>query len=234
MIRTNNLTLNEISKNVICCNLCPRLLSYIKQVGKTKVRRFITEDYYVKPLPGFGDPKAKLLVIGLAPAAHGGNRTGRIFTGDSSGDWVVRAMFETGFANKSISLSKNDGLELTGAYMTAAVKCAPPHNKPDTVEISNCSQHLLGEVHALEHTTEVILTLGKIAFDTYCKLFRIESLSFIHGASYSIQNQKTLLVSYHPSRRNTSTGKLTWQMWIDVFKRARSLIANKENLKWIN
>lgn len=227
MMHTNNLVLKEISEKVICCGLCPRLLSYVKQVGKTKVRRFITEDYWAQPLPGFGDPKAQLFVIGLAPAAHGGNRTGRIFTGDSSGDWVVKAMFETGFANKSTSVSKNDGLVLTGAYMTAAVKCAPPNNKPNGFEISNCSQYLLEEVQALEQTTEVILTLGKVAFDAYCKLFKIKGLAFIHNACYPVDGQKTLLVSYHPSRRNTSTGKLTWSMWIDVFKRARSLIANK-------
>jgi uracil-DNA glycosylase family 4 len=227
MMHANNLGLKEISEKVICCSLCPRLLKYVKQVGRTKVRRFITEDYWTKPLPGFGDPKARLFIIGLAPAAHGGNRTGRIFTGDSSGDWIVRAMFETGFANKSTSLSKYDGLVLTGAYMTAAIKCAPPHNKPNAFEISNCSQYLLEEVTALEENTEVILTLGKVAFDAYCKLFKIERSPFIHGACYRVEGQKNLLVSYHPSRRNTSTGKLTWQMWIDVFKRARSLIVNK-------
>jgi uracil-DNA glycosylase len=162
MMHANNLVLKEISEKVICCSLCPRLLSYVKQVGKTRVRRFITQDYWAKPLPGFGDPKAQLFVIEMAPAAHGGNGTGRIFTGDSSGDWVVRAMFETGFANKSTSLSKYDGLVLTGAYMTAAVKCAPPNNKPNGFEISNCSQYFLEEVKALEENTKVILTLGKL------------------------------------------------------------------------
>jgi uracil-DNA glycosylase family 4 len=223
MMHANNLVLKEISEKVICCSLCPRLLSYVKQVGKTRVRRFITQDYWAKPLPGFGDPKAQLFVIEMAPAAHGGNGTGRIFTGDSSGDWVLRAMFETGFANKSTSLSKYDGLVLSGAYMTAAIKCAPPNNKPNGFEISNCSQYFLEEVKALEENTKVILTLGKVAFDAYCKLFKIERLPFIHGACYRVEGQKTLLVSYHPSRRNTSTGKLIWQMWIDVFKRARSL-----------
>lgn len=226
-MQTDSLELTEISEKVICCSLCPRLLSYIKQVGKTKVRRFITEDYYAKPLPGFGDPHAQLVIVGLAPAAHGGNRTGRIFTGDSSGDWVVKALFETGFANKPYSLSKYDGLVLIGAYMTAAVKCAPPQNKPNMCEISNCSQHLLSEIHALQPTMEIILTLGKVAFDAYCKLFNVERLTFTHGACYSVDDRKTLLVSYHPSRRNTSTGKLTWQMWIDVFKKARSLITSK-------
>jgi uracil-DNA glycosylase len=227
MMDTEDLVLKEINEKVICCSLCPRLLSYIKQVGKTKVRRFITEDYWAKPLPGFGDSKAQLFIIGLAPAAHGGNRTGRIFTGDSPGDWVIRAMFETRFANKPTSLSKNDGLVLNGAYMTAAVKCAPPHNKPNPCEKSNCSQYLLAEIKALEETMKVILTLGKVAFDAYCKLFKIEGLAFSHGACYRVEGQKTLLVSYHPSRRNTSTGKLRWQMWIDVFKTARTIIMDK-------
>ena len=206
MMDTEDLVLKEINEKVICCSLCPRLLSYIKQVGKTKVRRFITEDYWAKPLPGFGDSKAQLFIIGLAPAAHGGNRTGRIFTGDSSGDWVIRAMFETRFANKPTSLSKNDGLVLNGAYMTAAVKCAPPHNKPNPCEKSNCSQYLLAEIKALEETMKVILTLGKVAFDAYCKLFKIKGLAFSHGACYRVEGQKTLLVSYHPSRRNTVQG----------------------------
>jgi len=222
----NNLELIEIKDKVICCRLCPRLISYIDKVGKTKVKRFITDEYYAMPLPGFGDPNARLFVIGLAPAAHGGNRTGRIFTGDSSGDWLVKAMFETGFANKPYSLNKSDGLELIGAYMTAAVKCAPPHNKPESNEISNCSHHLLAELLALKHTTTVILTLGKVAFDVYCELFQLEKLAFVHGACYSLDVQKSLLVSYHPSRRNTNTGKLTWGMWIDIFKKARSLILN--------
>src|SRR5437764_4960543 len=156
MIHTDSLVLKEISEKVICCSLCPRLLSYIKQVRTNKVRRFITEEYWAKPLPGFGDSKAQLFVIGLAPAAHGGNRTGRIFTGDSSGDWVVRAMFETGFANKPTSVSRDDGLILKDAYLTAAVRCAPPLNKPDGSEISNCSQYLLAETKLLEKTKKVI------------------------------------------------------------------------------
>lgn len=156
MIHTDNLRLRDISEKAICCRLYQRLLSYTNHVGKTKVRRFITEEYYAKSLPGFGDPKAQLFVIGLAPAAHDGNRTGRIFTGDSSGDWVVKALFETGFANKPYSMSKNDGLVLAEAYMTTAVKCAPPYNKPNPSEISNCSQYLLAEVQVLKQTTGVI------------------------------------------------------------------------------
>src|SRR5215467_3599642 len=223
MINMVDLELDEISEKVISCSLCPRLLSYITEIGKTKVRRFIAQDYWAKPLPGFGDPKARLFIIGLAPAAHGGNRTGRIFTGDSSGDWLAKALFETGFANKSTSLHKNDGLVLSGVYVTAAVKCAPPQNKPTSFEKLNCSQYLLAETEVLKDTTKVILTLGKFAFDAYCELFKIKGLTFSHGAYYNVKDQKTLLASYHPSRRNTSTGKLTWNMWIDVFKTARRI-----------
>src|SRR3954452_16106008 len=134
--------LHRLNKKVIQCTLCPRLSNYIKQVGQSKVSRFIDEDYWAKPLPSFGDARAKLLIIGLAPAAHGGNRTGRMFTGDSSGDWVTKALFQTGFANIPTSHFRNDGLILKGAYIVAAVRCAPPNNKPTPIEISNCSQYL--------------------------------------------------------------------------------------------
>jgi uracil-DNA glycosylase family 4 len=199
-------SLHTLNKKIIECNLCPRLLNYIHQVGEIKVKRFIDEHYYAKPLQGFGDVRAKLLIIGLAPAAHGGNRTGRMFTGDESGDWLARAMFETGFANIPTSKSSNDGLILKDAYITAIIRCAPPLNKPSLVEISNCSQYLVTELNILSNT-KVILTLGRIAFDTFCKVSN--------------------LVSYHPSRRNTNTGKLTWQMWINIFETARSIITNK-------
>jgi uracil-DNA glycosylase len=215
-----------LNKKIIQCNLCPRLSNYINRVGEIKVKRFIDEHYWAKPLHGFGDAKAKILVIGLAPAAHGGNRTGRMFTGDDSGDWIAKAMFETGFANISTSQSSNDGLILRDVYITAVVRCAPPLNKPSLVEISNCSQHLLAELNILNNT-KVILTLGKIAFDTFRKISNLGGLTFYHGACYSIASGKTLLVSYHPSRRNTNTGKLTWQMWINIFKTARSIIAGK-------
>ena len=219
-------SLYTLNKKIIECKLCPRLLNYIHQVGEIKVKRFIDERYYAKPLQGFGDVRAKLLIIGLAPAAHGGNRTGRMFTGDESGDWLARAMFETGFANIPTSKSSNDGLILKDAYITAIIRCAPPLNKPSLVEISNCSQYLVTELNILSNT-KVILTLGRIAFDTFCKVSNLSGLAFCHGACYSIASGKTLLVSYHPSRRNTNTGKLTWQMWINIFETARSIITNK-------
>jgi uracil-DNA glycosylase family 4 len=223
-ISVENILLHKVNQKVIHCKLCPRLTKYTKEVGKRKAKMFIDQLYWAKPVPTFGDPKAKLLVIGLAPAAHGGNRTGRIFTGDSSGDWLVRALFETGFANKPTSVSRDDGLILKDAYLTAAVRCAPPLNKPDTSEISNCSRYLLAETKALDMTTKVILALGKIAFDAYCKVCNIKGLKFGHNKLYPIYDGKTLIASYHPSRRNTNTGTLTWPMWISIFQTARSII----------
>lgn len=220
---TGEHSLYVLNRKIIQCNLCPRLSSYINRVGEMKVKRFIDEHYWAKPLQGFGDAEAKLLVIGLAPAAHGGNRTGRMFTGDDSGDWLAKAMFETGFANIPTSKSSDDGLILKDAYITAVIRCAPPLNKPSLVEISNCSQYLSTELDILSNT-KVVLTLGKIAFETFCKVSNLDGLTFHHGACYSIASGKTLLVSYHPSRRNTNTGKLTWQMWINIFETARSII----------
>jgi uracil-DNA glycosylase family 4 len=218
--------LYRINEKVTQCKLCPRLSNYIEQISKSKVKRFINEQYWAKPLPGFGDVEAKLLIIGLAPAAHGGNRTGRMFTGDSSGDWVAKALFQTGFANIPTSQFRNDGLILKGAYIVAAVRCAPPNNRPTPLEISNCSQYLLAELNILD-SIEVILTLGKIAFDAYCKASNLKGLAFGHGSRYRIKGDKILLASYHPSRQNTNTHKLTWQMWIDIFKTVRSLISDR-------
>jgi len=221
-----SLMLDKLNEKVIECKLCPRLSEYIKFIGQTKVKRFINENYWAKPIPGYGDPKAALLIIGLAPAAHGGNRTGRIFTGDSSGDWLAKVLFETGFANKSTSISKNDGYILNGAHVTAVVKCAPPKNIPFPSEILNCSQYLQEEIKILENTTKVVITLGKLAFDTYCKINNLTKLVFGHKKIYPVECEKTLISSYHPSRRNTSTGKLTWEMWLDIFKIAKSIITS--------
>jgi uracil-DNA glycosylase len=229
ILSEEELLLRQVNEKVVRCKLCPRLIRYIQEIGKTKTKKFKDQDYWAKPVPTFGDPKAKLLVIGLAPAAHGGNRTGRIFTGDSSGDWLVRALFETGFANKPTSISRDDGLILKDVYLTAAVRCAPPLNKPARSEISNCSQYLIAETKILEKTTKVILALGKIAFDAYCNVCNIKGLKFGHHKIYSIYNDKTLIASYHPSRRNTNTRTLTWQMWIDIFKTARSIIDGQAN-----
>ncbi|MDQ4050507.1 MAG: uracil-DNA glycosylase [Thermoproteota archaeon] len=217
-------TLHLINREVIECTRCSRLSEYIKQIGQKKVKRFISEEYWARPLPSWGDPNARLLIVGLAPAAHGGNRTGRMFTGDGSGDWLARAMYESGFANIPTSRSKDDGLVLKDAYITAAIRCAPPDNKPMTIELMNCSQYLVSELNTLKNI-KVILMLGKIGFDAYCRAAGLRKLRFSHGASYEI-NGKTLLASYHPSRQNTNTGKLTWQMWLDIFKKVRSTLGS--------
>jgi uracil-DNA glycosylase family 4 len=216
--------LHSINCQVIECTRCPRLSQYIKQIGQEKVRRFLHEEYWARPLPSWGDPNARLLIVGLAPAAHGGNRTGRMFTGDGSGDWLARAMYESGFANIPTSKSKDDGLVLSDAYITAAIRCAPPENKPLATELMNCSQYLITELQVLENI-KVILTLGRIGFDAYCQAAGLTKLRFSHGASYEIKG-KILLASYHPSRQNTNTGKLTWQMWSDIFKKARSMLGS--------
>ena len=225
VVKEESLSGHKLNKKIVGCKLCLRLTEYIREVGIHRTNRFVNQVYWAKPVPIFGDPKAKLLVIGLAPAAHGGNRTGRIFTGDSSGDWLVRALYETGFANKPISVSRNDGLRLKDAYLTAAVRCAPPNNKPNSTEISNCSQYLSAEINMLERTTKVIVVLGKIAFDAYCRISNMKGLKFGHNRIYAVHGDKTLIVSYHPSRRNTNTHTLTWRMWISIFKTARSIIA---------
>jgi uracil-DNA glycosylase family 4 len=214
--------LRRLNYKVIGCMRCPRLSHYIRQTGQEKVKRFVHEEYWARPLPSWGDRKARLLIVGLAPAAHGGNRTGRMFTGDSSGDWLARAMYETGFASMPTSRSKDDGLVLNDAYITAAIRCAPPENKPLPSELANCSQYLVTELQILDNV-KVIVMLGKIGFNAYCQAAGLGRLKFSHGARYDT-NCKVLLASYHPSRQNTNTGKLTWQMWLDIFKKARSIL----------
>lgn len=211
-----------LNSKIMGCTLCPRLARYIRQVGQEKVKRFADEEYWSKPLPSWGDPNAKLLIVGLAPAAHGGNRTGRMFTGDSSGNWLAKAMYETGFASRPTSISKDDGLVLKGAYITAAVRCAPPDNKPLPSELIHCSQYLVSELQLLKNIS-LVLVLGKIGFDAYCRAIGAKGLVFGHGACYEIGG-RLLLASYHPSRQNTNTGRLTWPMWIKIFITARSMI----------
>lgn len=214
--------LSGLNRKVVKCTVCPRLSEYIRNVGNQKVKCFSLDQYWARPLPSWGDPRARLLVVGLAPAAHGGNRTGRMFTGDSSGDWLARAMYEMGFANIPVSRSKDDGLVLKDAYVTAAVRCAPPGNRPTRIEIANCSGYLSSEI-ALLGNVRVVLALGRIAFDAYCKAATLKRLKFGHGLRHNV-GRKTLVASYHPSRQNTNTGRLTWAMWIEVFLTVRRLL----------
>jgi uracil-DNA glycosylase family 4 len=202
-----------------------------EQVARHPPRRYLGERYWAKPLPGFGDPNAHLLIVGLAPAAHGGNRTGRIFTGDRSGDWLYGALHAAGFANQPDSIHRNDGLALTDCYITAAVRCAPPDNKPSRVEFERCRPYLVQELQLFENV-RVVIALGKIAFDSFLlahqkngEMVPKPRPRFGHGASVVLPNGVTLIGSYHPSQQNTFTGKLTRPMFHSIFARARAALA---------
>jgi uracil-DNA glycosylase family 4 len=227
--------LEVLQREIIRCELCPRLVAYRAEVGRTKRRAYRDWGYWAKPVPGFGDPGARLLLIGLAPGAHGANRTGRMFTGDSSGDFLYRALFETGFASQPTSKSRDDGLRLIDAYMSAAVRCAPPDNKPTVQEIATCRPYLEREL-ALLKNVRVVVALGRIAFDVYLgilrdqgKIPRRSDFTFAHDAEHLTgPGTPLLLSSYHPSQQNTSTGKLTAPMLRSVFDRARRELAAKD------
>jgi uracil-DNA glycosylase family 4 len=214
-------TISALNKKIKNCTKCPRLSQYIKEVAKNKVRRFADQDYYGKPLSGFGDINAKLLIVGLAPAAHGGNRTGRMFTGDSSGDWLAKIMYKNGFASIPTSQTSNDGLVLKNAFITAAIRCAPPQNKPTKEEMNTCFDYLSQEYQILKNVT-LILCLGKIAYDATCKLINVKSEKFGHNKLFEYNSVK-VLTSYHPSKQNTQTGRLTWKEWSAVFQKAKKL-----------
>lgn len=214
--------LENLNHKIVTCEKCARLSGYRKKIAQDKVKRFQDQKYWGRPLTGFGDFRAQLLIVGLAPAAHGGNRTGRMFTGDSSGDWLAKVLHEYGFANKSISISRDDGLELKNTYITAAVRCAPPENKPTRYELSNCSDYLKMEFQILTNV-KVIICLGKIAFDSCCKLLEIKGIKFSHSKLFS-HRQFKIICSYHPSRQNTQTRRLKWSQWARIFFKAREIL----------
>jgi uracil-DNA glycosylase family 4 len=221
--------LRVLNAEVIACSRCPRLVTYREQIAREKRRAYRDWDYWGKPVPGFGDPNARVLVLGLAPGAHGSNRTGRPFTGDSSGNFMYPVLHETGFANQSSATDRNDGLVLTDVYITAAARCAPPDNKPWPEELANCAPFLDRELEGLGKV-KVAVALGRIGFDAYLNyLKRRDVVStkkpyvFKHAASYELPNGKILLASYHPSNQNTNTGKLTRQMFVEIFREARRL-----------
>lgn len=221
--------LSEINTRVIRCKMCPRLSEHISLIAANIPKRFRNELYWARPVPSFGDANARLLIIGLAPAAHGGNRTGRMFTGDGAGDWVAKALFQTGFSSSGVSKCKNDGFVLKDTFITAVARCAPPDNRPTPSEIANCTQYLSSELDLLDKTIKVIVTLGHIAFQTYCKLIGSTAIEFQHGGRFNIKGNKVLLSSYHPSRQNTNTGRLTWGMWIQIFETARMILDSQRN-----
>ncbi len=229
--QTNNKpTLVVLNHEIAACTRCTRLVEYCQKIGRIKRRAYLDWDYWAKPVPGFGDPKARLLILGLAPGAHGSNRTGRPFTGDGSGYFLYRVLHTTGFASQPTALHRDDGQKLHDAYITAVVHCAPPDNKPTPDEIANCSVHVAREIAVLKRV-KVVLALGKIAFDAYLNhlkrtgvLASKAGILFGHGEVYKLPNGITLLCSYHPSLQNTNTGRLTERMMVDIFRRARKLI----------
>lgn len=225
-------TLSELNQELVECRRCPRLVQHREQIGEVKRRAYATEEYWSRPVPGFGDPDARVLIIGLAPGAHGANRTGRMFTGDRSGEFLYRALYETGFANQPESRNRDDGLQLTGAYISAPVRCVPPDNKPTRDEILTCRGYLGRELELLRNV-KVVVALGSIGFDSYLCLLQERGLvgsraafRFGHGALYTTHpGGPKLLGSYHPSQQNTSTGRLTRDMLRTVFERASEIAA---------
>jgi uracil-DNA glycosylase family 4 len=225
----NSAQWTQLNAEIVACTACPRLVQWREKVAQEKRRAFQEWDYWGRPVPGFGDWQARLVIIGLAPAAHGANRTGRMFTGNGSGDTLTRALHRAGFANQPTSRHRDDGLQLWDAFLTAVARCAPPKNKPTRDEMDNCEGFLVREL-ALLSSTRVVLALGRIAFDRYRRLLQkqgaaLPRLTFQHGACYRLEPPlPTLVVSYHPSRQNTQTGRLTEEMLDEVFVRVRRLL----------
>jgi uracil-DNA glycosylase family 4 len=221
--------LEELNHEVIACTKCSRLVAYREQVAQAKRRAYRDWEYWGRPVPGFGDPNARVLILGLAPGAHGSNRTGRPFTGDASGNFMYPVLHQTGFANQPCATSRQDGLVLKDLYITAAVRCAPPDNKPLPIELSNCAPYLERELGGL-HRVKVVVALGRIGFEAYLnylkRLARLKSKAgyvFSHGAKYNLPDGRILLASYHPSNQNTQTGKLTRPMFVRIFQEALKL-----------
>ncbi len=224
--------LPDIERRVVACRRCPELRAYCAEVGRVKKRAFLGHDYWAKPVPGWGDPNARVVLVGLAPGAHGSNRTGRVFTGDGSGEWLFRALHRAGFASRPDATDRDDGLTLRDAFITAAVRCAPPANKPTPDQRARCFPYLREEFAALSGV-RVVVTLGRLADDTVASLvkeigaYRTPRASFAHLAESVVDLPQragvTVLSSYHPSRQNTNTGVLTEPMLDAVFTRARTL-----------
>lgn len=222
--------LAAVQRQIVSCTQCERLRTYCQGIAVTKRAAYRDDTYWGRPVPGFGDPRARVLVLGLAPGAHGANRTGRMFTGDSSGMFLMRAMHAAGFANKPLSHDVKDGLQLRDAFILAAVRCAPPDNKPLPAEIAACHQHLEAEWRALPEV-RVVIALGRLAFDAFWRVMRARGIAipspkptFSHGAESSAPGAPHLIASFHPSQQNTFTGKLTPDMLEAVFRRAAALV----------
>lgn len=225
----------QLNCEVISCTRCPRLVEYRQRIAHEKRRAYVDWDYWGKPVPGFGDPHARVLVLGLAPGAHGSNRTGRPFTGDASGKFMYPILHEAGFSNQANATDRDDGLELKNLYITAAVRCAPPDNKPLPEELANCAPYLDREMDGLKRV-RVVVALGRIGFEAYLNYLKRRGMlasknpyPFQHGASYEMPDGRILLASYHPSNQNTQTGKLTRQMFTKIFAEAARLADNRRH-----
>ena len=230
--------LESLNQEIIACRKCARLVAWREEVARVKRRAYRDQEYWGKPVPGFGDPKARVLIVGLAPGAHGSNRTGRAFTGDASGGFMYPALYRAGFANQPSAESRDDGLALKDLYIAASARCVPPDNKPTPEELSNCQSYLERELQILK--PEVIVCLGRIAFERILKIYGIRnsSLKFAHGVLYKLNPDSPipdniyirdhwLLCSYHPSQQNTSTGKLTAQMFDEIWVKAKELLRDE-------
>ena len=217
-------TLYKLNEEIISCRKCPRLVEWREEVARVKRRAYQDHEYWGKPVPGFGDPKARALVVGLAPGAHGSNRTGRQFTGDASGGFLYPALYRAGFTNQLSAESRSDGLVLTDMYITASGRCAPPGNKPTSEELNNCQPFLEREIEILK--PKVIVCLGRIAFDRILKIYSVRNAAwkFGHGVAYQLENGTWILCSYHPSQQNTSTGKLTVEMFDTIWQQVKKLL----------
>jgi uracil-DNA glycosylase family 4 len=216
--------LEKLNQEIISCYKCPRLVAWREEVARVKRKAYRDQEYWGKPVPGFGDPNSRILVVGLAPGAHGSNRTGRNFTGDASGAFLYPALYRAGFANQPTAVSRNDGLVLRDVYLVAAARCVPPDNKPTPEELNNCQPYLERDLEILKPT--VIVCLGRIAFERVLRIHgvRQSSWKFAHGALYRLENGTWILCSYHPSQQNTLTGRLTVEMFDEIWKKARELI----------
>jgi len=221
---SNKLKLEELNSEIIQCRKCARLVEWREEVARVKRKAYIDQEYWGRPVPGFGDPNARILVVGLAPGAHGSNRTGRNFTGDASGAFLYPALHRAGFANQPTAESRSDGLVLTDLYLTASGRCAPPDNKPSPEELNNCQSFLERELEILK--PQVIVCLGSIAFARVLRIYSIRNAAwkFGHNALYQMENGTWILCSYHPSQQNTLTGKLTTVMFDEIWAKARVLL----------
>lgn len=224
------MSLPDLNDKITSCGLCPRLRAHCREISRKRKREFANQEYWGRPVPGFGDPAARLLIVGLAPGAHGSNRTGRVFTGDASGEWLYGALHEYGWASQPLARARDDGLELTDCYITAAARCAPPDNRPTREELDRCRPFLAAELGLLR-SIRVVLVLGRIGWEHWLRaagwwerLGVDQRQVFGHGRETMLPDGTVLICSFHPSRQNTNTGRLTRPMWYGVFERIRTIL----------